>query len=116
MLTFGTSTTVSFDSVDLTGVGSDSADQATVDFTGGTSVDLHTGQPDFNGSADVWQPAGGIALNSGDTISFTSSAVFGLETITFDIVTTAVPEPSTFTSFGIISSLLLIRRRRKRAC
>lgn len=102
-------TDVFFNFIDLGGVGGDLADGA--NFTiGGSSIDLFTGEPDFNGSTDVYTPTSPISLSAGDSIVLTGSSttsIFDLDGINV----TAVPEPST-ALLGAIGVLALLRRRR----
>ena len=111
-LTFGGATSVSFVSVNMTGVGAAGAGDAALvaisSFNGGASTLLETGVTDFVGGGDIWTPSGGIPLTSGDTIVFTAQTKYGLENLTLDII----PEPSSavlITLCGIV--LLGIRHR-----
>lgn len=84
---------VSLQSVDFGGVGSDTSDMAIVALNGGAGIELYTGQPDFNGTTDLWTPSG-FVLQSGDQMSFSTSDRAFLTAMT--VSTAAVPEPSTF--------------------
>lgn len=92
---------VALANVDLSGVGG-STDAATVTTPAGT-FDLFTGQPDFNGSTDVWSPSG-LTFASGQMIQFETNDRISVPAITFDITAIAVPEPSAFLFMAIVAA------------
>lgn len=103
--------TVFLTSLDLTGVGpAAGGDDALIFINADPAIVLKTGVTDFNGSSDVWSPAGGIALNSGDTIRFEAVDSFGLQAIAFDV--RAIPEPISLFVWTAGIAACLCRRRR----
>ena len=96
--------------IDLQGVGNNLSDAAFVNINGAVTT-LFTGQPDFNGTTDVWTPAGGIVINSGDSIVFTAADKFGVQGIELDVE--AIPECSSVFMFA--SAIAVSNRRRRRS-
>jgi hypothetical protein len=102
---------VEFNFIDLGGTGSalDAlADGASFTINGNT-VNLYTGQPNYNGTTGVYTPSSPITLTAGDTIVLTgssSTSIFDLDGINV----TAIPEPSA-ALLGAVGFLALRRRR-----
>lgn len=103
---------VEFNLIDLGGTGS--AIDGVLDGASFTinsdTINLYTGQPNYNGTTGVYTPTSPIALDAGNTIVLTGSsidAIFDLDGINI----TAIPEPST-ALLGGIGFLMLLRRRR----
>jgi len=102
-------------SVDLGGVGTaaEAESQGARLTIAGTSYDLYTGQPDFDGTSDVFTPSSPIAISANGTIVLTGSSetsAFDLESIHFSVV----PEPN---SAGMLLALaamgrVMVRNRR----
>lgn len=106
-LSFSIDTELNF--LDLGGVGGDVSDGADVTIAG-TNFQFFTGQPDFNGSSDVFTPATPIALTAGQTIVITgasATSVFDIDSISV----TAVPEPSSTLLLTSLAGLFVLRRR-----
>ena len=105
---------VDFISIDLSGlVGSSTADAANLTLGSLEGIDLYTGVAGFEGTPDLYTPAGPVRINIGETIILTgssSTSSFDLEKMTF----AAVPEPATFSMIAIGGLLTLLVRRIKR--
>ena len=101
-------------SIDFSGIGSTSDDSALATTSAGMFT-LFTGQPDFNGSTDVWSPDG-ITYLTGDTISVQASGVaneVALQAMSFNVTTISVPEATIFPAlvFLTVCGAGLQRRR-----
>ena len=106
--TFGPSYMLKLLSIDLLGVGPTTpGDDAHVYINANPPVVLHTGVTGFNGTTDVWTPAGGIPLSSGDTIRFVAGTSFGIQTMTFQVV----PEPVSLCVWIVGTAVCLCRRK-----
>lgn len=110
-ITFAGPLSVSLTSLDLVGVGPSAGDEANLTFSGSPTVVLQTGATDFNGSTDVWTPAGGVSIASGDTILFQAGTKFGLEGIAFDVNT--IPEPASMFVWTLIAGGCVFCRSRR---
>jgi len=105
--------TIDFSSIDLGAVGGDISDGARLTIGTQPTIDLYTDVPGFNGTSDIYTPAGSVRVNAGETIVLTGSSLtslFDLEQMTFAVV----PEPATFAMFGIGGLISWIVRRSSR--
>lgn len=96
---------VELQTVDFSGIGGTTDDSARVTTTAGTFT-LFTGQPNFNGSTDVWSPIG-LVFATGDTIEVHASGLannVALQAMSFDITTISVPEPTAFPALLCLSA------------
>lgn len=115
VITLSFNKAMDFISMDLAGVGSDSADGASLQVGSAPAVTLYTGSPSlalFNGSQDIYTPASPIRVNVGQSIVLTGSAAtsaYELEKLTVH----AVPEPATMSLIGLAGLLTLVSRRIK---
>ncbi|MEM7791973.1 MAG: PEP-CTERM sorting domain-containing protein [Verrucomicrobiota bacterium] len=108
-LTF--STVVTFNFIDLGGVGADISDGANITIAG-SGLDVFTGVSGFNGTSDIYTPGSPITLSIGESIVVTgssSSSVVDLEAINLSIV----PEPSSFALIGGLLALGFVALRRR---
>jgi len=98
-------------SLDLGGISDSLSDGAVIVVGSNAPVSLYTGQPNFNGTSDIWSPSTPITLNAGQSILISGSdpaAVIDLDRFTV----AAVPEPSSFLLLGFGGLTLLSRRKR----
>lgn len=102
-------------SIDFQGVGGTGAGDAALVTVGGVGYKLETGADDFNGSTDLWTPAGGILLASGSLIEIKSENVIGLESLSIETIS-AIPEPASMGMLVSIAGLagVIVRRRKVR--
>lgn len=105
-------TPIDFTSIDLRLISGDLSDGASITLGPLPTVQLYTGSPtpeEFNGSLDTYTPADTVRIESGSIVLTGSSDTsnFSLQQITF----TAVPEPSTSTTF-ILGGLIVFTARR----
>ncbi len=106
---------VELESIDFSGVGSTADDAALVTATAGAFT-LFTGQADFNGSTDVWSPAG-ISFSTGETMAVQASGVanvVALQAMSFDVSTIAVPEPAVLPALVCLTMCVAGFRRCRR--
>ena len=104
---------VEFNFIDLGGTGTAmEAESDGASFTiNGNTINLFTGQPNYNGSTGVYTPSSPIALTAGNAIVLTGSSITSI----FDldgINVSAVPEPTT-ALLSALGALALLRRRRR---
>lgn len=117
IITLTFSKAVDFISIDLAGVGGDTADGATLTVGSQLVGNLYTDHPPspvFNGTTDVYTPIVPIRLNVGDSIVLTgasATSVYELEGITVSVI----PEPMAVSLMGIGGMLVLVARRLRRS-
>lgn len=97
--------------LDFGGIGADLSDGATVKIGSNPSFDLFTGQSNFDGTQDVWQPTSPVSLATGEIMEFRGSSatsIFDVDGMTIS----AVPEPSSSLLLACGGIALLSRRKR----
>ncbi len=108
---------VELENIDFSLVGG-TADQAALVTTTAGSFTLFTGAADFNGTTNVWSPAG-ITFSTGDAMVIQASGsdnVVALQAMSFDVASIAVPEPAAFVVLFCLTACVAgfrCRRRRK---